>query len=76
MTSPKTSSDEVLAAFRAFYAERFPPEPTTREDHERRLLALFRSAAEDVPAYRAFLAQHGVEPGKVAPRAFELGKRG
>ncbi len=35
------------------------------DDAERRALALFESVAATVPAYRAFLAEHGVDPAAV-----------
>src|SRR5947209_5307899 len=34
-------------------------------DAERRALAVFASVAATVPAYRAFLAEHGVDPAGV-----------
>ena len=31
---------------------------------QRNVLELFHSVAEDVPAYRAFLSQHGIDPAQ------------
>jgi len=36
---------------------------------EAQLLGLFRSAAAEVPAYRRFLAEHGVDPGNITDLA-------
>lgn len=51
-----TSLDEMLA-------------PSDESEHEQHALALFRSVAADVPAYRDFLAEHGVHPGTVRTMA-------
>lgn len=41
------------------------PESTWRERGEKSALALFHSAAERVPAYRAFLAEHGINHKRI-----------
>lgn len=60
-------SEQTLAALQTFLTtpltERL--QRAGREDGERRLLALFRRAAAEVPAYRAFLDTHGIDPGGV-----------
>jgi phenylacetate-CoA ligase len=47
----------TLAAFQAFFGPRSSP----RQTPEEKVLALFREAARDVPAYGHFLAEHGVD---------------
>src|SRR5262245_35811055 len=38
---------------------------TTPQEPEEKVLALFREAARDVPAYRRFLAEHGIDPRQI-----------
>ena len=47
-----TSLDELLA-------------PPSRDELTRRALDLFASVVDAVPAYRAFLTEHGVDPAQV-----------
>jgi len=60
-------SKQTLAALQTFLttplAERL--RRAGQGDGEQRLLALFRSAAAEVPAYRAFLETHRIDPGGV-----------
>lgn len=51
----------TLDALRAFYEGRAPAHVTP----EARVLALFREAARDVPAYGRFLREHGVDAARV-----------
>lgn len=51
----ETSLDELLAAHRA-------TDPVTKA------LALFQETAREVPAYRAFLDEHGVDPARIRKR--------
>lgn len=51
----------TLEALRAFYEGRRPSDVTP----EQKVLALFRQAARDVPAYARFLGQHGVDAASV-----------
>ncbi|HTV25630.1 MAG TPA: phenylacetate--CoA ligase family protein [Polyangiaceae bacterium] len=53
--------ERTLAGLRAFYEERAPA--TSNPDEK--VLALFREAARDVPAYARFLREHGVDPAEV-----------
>jgi phenylacetate-CoA ligase len=61
-------AERTLGGLRAFFAA----EPSSRQtadasatQAEAQLLGLFRSAAEEVPAYRRFLAQHSIDPSTV-----------
>jgi len=51
----------VLTELRSFLAA----EPAPQEDPHLRVVELFRRVAASVPAYRAFLRDHGVDPGAV-----------
>jgi phenylacetate-CoA ligase len=55
----------VLAELRSFLTA----EPASLQDPRRQVVELFHRVAESVPAYRAFLHDHGVDPGQV--RTFE-----
>ena len=52
----------VLTELRAFLAA----EPAPPEDPRKRVIELFHRVAGSVPAYRAFLHDHGVDPGEAA----------
>src|SRR5689334_23132954 len=52
----------VLTELESFLAGRAAPSP---EDPRERVVELFHQVAASVPAYRAFLLEHGVEPGAV-----------
>ena len=56
--------DGRSAATLASLAEFYEPRPAAL-DAEARVLALFREAARDVPAYARFLREHGVDPAGV-----------
>jgi phenylacetate-CoA ligase len=51
----------VLAELQSFLAA----EPASAEDPRKQVVELFHRVAESVPAYRAFLRDHGVDPGEV-----------
>ena len=51
----------VLTELRAFLAA----EPAPPEDPRQRVVELFHRVAGSVPAYRAFLQDHGVDPGEI-----------
>jgi phenylacetate-CoA ligase len=51
----------TLGAMEAFFAGRRAADDTP----EQKVLALFREAARDVPAYVSFLREHGVDPAAV-----------
>ena len=51
----------VLTELRSFLAA----QPAPQEDPHLRVVELFRRVAASVPAYRAFLRDHGVDPGEV-----------
>jgi hypothetical protein len=53
-------SRRVLLGLRDFYAA--PPLPAGDEDGSASAARLFRDVAGTVPAYREFLAEHGVDP--------------
>ncbi|WP_130346861.1 phenylacetate--CoA ligase family protein [Herbihabitans rhizosphaerae] len=54
--------DVVLSAWRDFLTG----DAVGAADPERRVLDLFQDVAATVPAYRAFLGEHGVDPGAVS----------
>ncbi len=62
---PQPGSRRILAALEAFYAAPLASFEASRAEREAHLLALFRAAAEEVPAYRDFLAKRAVEPATV-----------
>jgi phenylacetate-CoA ligase len=62
MTAYQSGRGEAtLEALGAFYGRRTPASVTPEE----KVLALFREAARDVPAYARFLRAHGVDPARV-----------
>lgn len=62
MTAYQSGRGEAtLEALGAFYGRRTPASFTPEE----KVLALFREAARDVPAYARFLRAHGVDPARV-----------
>jgi phenylacetate-CoA ligase len=67
MTTDRPS--RALAALSAFVQTPLSRlDDRAREDPFPAVLTLFRQTAETVPAYRAFLAEHGVDPATVATR--------
>src|SRR5689334_21133339 len=62
MATDRTSrAGATLESLRAFYEGPAP----ANETPEARVLALFREAARDVPAYARFLREHGVDAAGV-----------
>jgi len=61
-------AERTLSGLRAFFAAAPSPGEAPAAppaDAEAKLLGLFRSAADEVPAYRRFLAAHGIDPSTV-----------
>ncbi len=65
----RQQATRALESLRAFFELDGPRLPASAERAEAKLLELFRSAAREVPAYRRFLAEHGVDPGSVSSLA-------
>lgn len=73
----RTQADRTLHALRQFF-QADPARSVAAESEaarnaraEARVLALFQGAARDVPAYRHFLASHGIAPASITDlRAF------
>ena len=57
--------DRFRAALDAFHRESLDDRLRSRGDPAARALELFHDCASQVPAYRAFLAEHGVDPAAV-----------
>jgi phenylacetate-CoA ligase len=61
-------AERTLGGLRSFFAAAASSEdtPAARSAQaEAKLLGLFRSAADEVPAYRRFLAAHGIDPSTI-----------
>jgi phenylacetate-CoA ligase len=62
----RQQATRALESLRVFFELDTPRLPPSSERAEAKLLELFRGAARDVPAYRRFLADRGVEPASVS----------
>jgi phenylacetate-CoA ligase len=63
--APSSQGERALSSMRAFYDADLTEFPGDDLALRRRVLSLFRDAATRVPAYRHFLAEHGVDPNAV-----------